>query len=94
MIEPAALVLGLVNVCAMVVPLVAVAPVIAPVLAPNVQANVLATLAVKLMLVALPLQTAAVAAVVTEGTGFTVTVHVPAETVGVVKQPPSLAYLR
>lgn len=73
-IEPAVVVLGLVSVCAMVEPEVALAPVILPVLVPNVQAKLLAADAVKPMLVALPVQTDAVLAVVTAGIGLTVTV--------------------
>ena len=58
----------------MLEPVDALAPVMAPVLVPNVHAKELAALAVKLMLVALPLQTDAVVAVVTAGFGLTDTV--------------------
>ena len=47
-----------------------------PVIVPIVHVNVLATLAVKAMLVPVPLQIVFVAAVVTAGEGFTVTVNV------------------
>ena len=52
------------------------APVILPVIVPTVQVNVLGVLAVKAMLVAVPLQIVAVLAVVTTGVGLTVTVIV------------------
>lgn len=71
---PAALLLGLVNVCAIVDPVPAVAPVMLPVMVPTVQLNVLVVVAVSAMFVALPLHIAAVLAVVTAGVGFTVTV--------------------
>ena len=61
-----------------------------PVIVPIVHVNVLATLAVKAMFVPAPLQIVCVAAVVTVGEGFTVTVivrevpgHEPAVEVGV-----------
>ena len=61
-----------------------------PVIVPIVHVNVLATLAVKAMFVPVPLQIIFVAAVVTVGAGFTVTVivrgvpgHEPAVEVGV-----------
>jgi hypothetical protein len=73
---PAALLPGLVSVCAMVAPDPADAPVIPPVIVPIVQVNVLGAVAVKAILVAVPLQMAAVFAVVTAGLGFTVTVMV------------------
>ena len=73
---PAALLLGLLSVCAIVLPAPALAPVILPVIVPTVQVNVLAALAVSAMFVAVPLQIAAVFAVVTAGVGFTVTVIV------------------
>jgi hypothetical protein len=76
---PAALLLGLVNVCAMVEPLPALAPVILPVIVPTVQVNVLAALAVNAILVAVPLHMEAVLVVVTTGVGFTVTVIVYGE---------------
>ena len=47
-----------------------------PVIVPIVHVNVLATLAVKAMFVPVPLQIVFVAAVVTVGEGFTVTVNV------------------
>jgi len=47
-----------------------------PVIVPIVHVNALATLAVKAMFVAVPLQIVFVAAVVTIGAGFTVTVNV------------------
>lgn len=50
------------------------APVIAPVIVPIVQVKVLGALDVSAILVAVPLQIAAVFAVVTTGVGFTVTV--------------------
>ncbi len=61
-----------------VAPEPALAPVIPPVMVPMVQLNVLAALAVKLILVEAPLQMDFVAAVVTAGLGFTVTVIVKA----------------
>ncbi len=73
---PAVALLGLVSVCAMVLPLPLDAPVIPPVIVPTVQLNVLAAVDVKAMFVAAPLQIAAVFAVVTTGTGLTVTVIV------------------
>jgi hypothetical protein len=73
---PAALLLGLDKVCAIVAPLPAVAPVMPPVTVPIVQVKVLAALAVNAMFVAVPLQIAAVFAVVTAGVGLTVTVMV------------------
>ena len=71
---PVALLLGLVSVCAMVEPDPADAPVILPVIVPTVQVKVLGVLAVRAILVAVPLQIVAVLAVVTTGVGFTVTV--------------------
>src|SRR6266542_4214986 len=89
---PAVELLGLVNVWLIVVPEPALAPVILPVMVPMVQLNALATLAVKLILVEVPLQMDFVAAVVTAGLGFTVTVmvkglpvHEPAVEVGVTR---------
>jgi hypothetical protein len=73
---PAVALLGLVSVCAIVVPLPAEAPVIAPVIVPTVQVKVLGVEAVNAILVAVALQTVAVFAVVTTGLGFTVTVIV------------------
>jgi hypothetical protein len=60
----------------MVVPLLALAPVIAPVFVPSVHAKLLAALAVKLIPGPVPLQVDALAAFVTTGEGFTVTVIV------------------
>ena len=61
-----------------------------PVIVPIIQVNVLAAFAVKVMFVPVPLQIVFVAAVVTVGAGFTVTVivrgvpgHEPAVEVGV-----------
>jgi hypothetical protein len=68
--------LGLFNVCAIVLPDDAVAPVMPPVTVPMVHENVLAALAVSEMFVEVPLQIAAVLAVVTTGVGLTVTVMV------------------
>src|SRR6266540_1389536 len=89
---PAVELLGFVNVWLIVVPEPALAPVIPPVMVPMVQLNVLAALAVKLILVEAPLQMDFVAAVVTAGLGFTVTVivkalpaHEPAVEVGVTR---------
>lgn len=73
---PATALPGLFSVCAIVAPLPALAPVMPPVMVPTVQLNVLAADAVSEILVALPLQIAAVFAVVTTGVGFTVTVMV------------------
>jgi hypothetical protein len=64
----------LVRVCAIVVPDPALAPLIPPVIVPTVHANVLGVLAVSEIFVAVPLQSEAVFAVVTAGTGFTVSV--------------------
>ena len=63
----------MVNVWAIVLPLPPVAPVMLPVMVPTVQVKVLGVLAVSGMLVVVPLQIAAVLAVVTTGEGFTVT---------------------
>jgi hypothetical protein len=60
----------------MVLPLPAVAPVIPPVTVPIVHANVLGAVAVSEMFGPVPLQIAEVAAFVTAGAGFTVTVIV------------------
>jgi hypothetical protein len=69
--------LGLVNVCAIVLPLPAAAPVTPPVTVPMVQLNVLGALAVKGILVAVLLQIESVAGTpVTTGVGLTVTVTV------------------
>jgi hypothetical protein len=86
---PAALLLGLVSVCAIVDPLPAVAPVIPPLTVPIVHANVDAALAVKGMFVAVALQIEYAAGFVTAGFGLTVIVIVygvptqPAVDVGV-----------
>ena len=75
-----------------VTPELAIAPVIPPVIAPIVQEKLLATLEVKDMLGPEPLQVLALAALVTNGTGFTITVmvyteptQVPEVDVGVIK---------
>lgn len=73
---PAPVLLGLFNVCAMVEPAPALAPVMPPVTVPIVHVNVLGAVAVSAMLVVVPLQIAVVAAVVTTGRGLTVTVIV------------------
>jgi hypothetical protein len=73
---PEALLLGLVSVCAIVAPDPEEAPVMPPVTVPTVQVNVLGAVAVSAILVAVPLQIAAVFAVVTTGVGFTVVVMV------------------
>jgi hypothetical protein len=73
---PAVALLGLVNVCAIVAPDPAVAPVIPPVTVPTVQVKVLAALAVNATLVEVALQIVFVFAVVTTGVGLTVTVIV------------------
>jgi hypothetical protein len=73
---PVTLLLGLVNVCAMVDPVPELAPEMPPVIVPSVHEKVLAALAVNAMLVAVPLHIVAVLAVVTTGVGFTVTVIV------------------
>jgi len=61
-----------------VAPEPALAPVIPPVIVPIVHEKLLATLAVKLIFGPVPLQVVFVAAVVTIGVGFTVTVIVKA----------------
>jgi hypothetical protein len=60
----------------MVLPEPALAPVIPPVIVPIVQANVLGAVAVSEIFGPVALHVEAVAAVVTEGVGFTVTVIV------------------
>lgn len=70
------LLLGLVRVCAIVEPEPALAPVMLPVIVPTVQVKLLEAVATSAILVVLPLQIAAVFAVVTAGVGFTVTVMV------------------
>ena len=62
-----------------VAPELALAPVMLPVIAPTVQLKLLAVLAVNAMFGPIPLQVLALADVVTNGTGFTVTVMVYAE---------------
>lgn len=71
---PAAASSGLVSTWLMVLPELALAPVMLPVIVPIVQANVLGALAVKAIAGLVPLQVAAVLAVVTSGVGLTVTV--------------------
>ena len=66
--------LGLVSVCAMVLPEPAEGVVIEPVLVPSVQVKLLLIPAVKAIFVAVPLHILAVFAVVTAGAGLTVTV--------------------
>jgi hypothetical protein len=73
---PAALLLGLFNVCAIVAPLPALAPVIPPVIVPIVQLNVLVAVEVSGIFVVAPLQMVALLAVVIAGVGLTVTVIV------------------
>jgi hypothetical protein len=87
---PAVVLLGLLRAWLIVEPEPALAPVIPPVIVPIVHVNELATLAVKEMLVDAPLQIVFVAAFVTAGAGFTVTVivnaaptHEPVVAVGV-----------
>jgi uncharacterized protein Usg len=87
---PAVALLGFVNVWLIVDPFPALAPVMPPVIVPIVHANVLDALAVSEMFGPVPLQMAAVAAVVTAGVGLTVTVivygaptHPPVVDVGV-----------
>lgn len=70
------LLLGLVRVCAIVEPEPALAPVMLPVIVPTVQVKLLEAVATSAIFVVLPLQIAAVFAVVTAGVGFTVTVMV------------------
>lgn len=73
---PLALLPGFVSVCAIVEPDPGVAPVILPVMVPIVHVKVLGAVAASAMFVGVPLQIAAVLAVVTTGRGFTVTVTV------------------
>ena len=73
---PAVVLLGLFNVCAIVDPLPALAPVIPPVIVPTVHVKVDAALAVNAMFVVVALQIVALFAVVTTGVGLTVTVIV------------------
>jgi hypothetical protein len=69
---------GLLNVCAIVAPDPAEAPVIPPVIVPIVQEKLLGILEVRLILVAIPLQVCDVAEVVILGIAFTVAVVVDA----------------
>jgi hypothetical protein len=71
---PAALLLGLFRVWAMLLPEPALAPVMPPVIVPIVQLNVLAAVDVNAIFVVAPLQMVALFAVVTAGVGLTVTV--------------------
>ena len=67
--------LGLVSVCAIVVPQLdghALPPPIVPILVPSVHVNVLGALDVRLIVVATPVQLDAVAELVTAGAGCTV----------------------
>jgi hypothetical protein len=74
---PAVALLGLVSVCAIVLPEPALAPVIPPAIVPIVHANELGAVAVKGIFVAVLLQIAAVAGTpVIAGVGSTVTVIV------------------
>lgn len=74
--DPAVELLGLVSVWFSVVPDPALAPVMLPDTVPMVHVNVLGTLAVSGILGLVPVQIEAVAALVTTGLGFTVTVIV------------------
>ena len=78
-IEPATALLGLDNVCEIVAPELALAPVMEPVFVPSVQAYELAAEDDKEMFGFPTLHTDAVVAVVTDGIGFTVTVIVVGE---------------
>jgi hypothetical protein len=72
---PAVALLGLLKVCAIVLPLPALAPLILPVTAPIVHENVLGAVAFNGILVAVLLQIATAAGTpVTTGVGLTVTV--------------------
>jgi hypothetical protein len=73
---PAAVLLGLSSVWAMLLPEPALAPVIPPVTVPTVQVKVLVAVEVSVMFVVAPLQMVALLAVVTAGVGLTVTVIV------------------
>ena len=75
-IKPAVALLGLVSVWLIDVPEPAEAPLMLPVLVPNVQLKLLATLDVNETLGLVPLQIVALVALVSTGTGFTVTVKV------------------
>ena len=74
MIDPAVVLLGLINVWLIVAPEPALAPVIAPVLVPSVHAKVLATLAANVILGLVLLHIAEGFVLVMTGLGFTVTV--------------------
>jgi hypothetical protein len=80
--DPAVVLLGLVSVCAMVLPEPDVAPAILPLIVPIVQLNVLPALEVSAILVVAPLQIVALLAAVTAGVGLTVTVTVYAAAAG------------
>jgi hypothetical protein len=90
---PAAVLLGLLSVCAIVLPLPVVAPEILPVTTPIVQLNVLPAVEERAILVVAPLQITALLPATTAGVGLTVTVTVyapaagqlPAVDVGVIK---------
>ena len=83
---PALELLGLVSVCAIVLPAPAVAPVMPPVMVPIVHVKLLGTLADKPMLVATPLQAEAKFETLITGVGCTVTIIVNADPT----QPPGL----
>jgi hypothetical protein len=82
---PAVELLGFVSVWLIMPPDPAVAPVMPPVIFPIVHANVDGTLDVREIFGLVPLHTASVAALVTTGVGFTVTVIVN----GAPGQPPA-----
>ena len=76
---PAVLLLGLINVCIILLPLPAASPVIPPATGPNVQLKLLGVDAVKAKAVLLVVQIVSVViALVTTGVGFTVTVKLVA----------------
>jgi hypothetical protein len=74
--DPAVLLLGFVKIWLMVPPDPALAPVMLPVMVPIVHANVLDAVAARTILGPVALHIATVAAFVTAGVGFTVTVMV------------------
>jgi hypothetical protein len=80
--DPAVVLLGLVSVCAMVLPEPDVAPAILPLIVPIVQLNVLPALEVSAILVVAPLQIVALLPAVTAGVGLTVTVIVYGDAAG------------
>jgi hypothetical protein len=89
---PATALLGLIKVCMIAVPAPMLAPVIPPVVPRTVQVQIPGVLVVRLIFVVDPLQTVLVLAVVTDGTGLTVTVigytgptHPPVLRVGVTR---------